>query len=146
MACTAQTKADVEEQTKADVAAESAFVKGKAKSLSRYFQQPGQPSRDVVQAIACGLLATADVPGPGNWKLVFSTRKGGRPLKASPSPTGILQALATGQAIPAGVYLLADPKIDDATKRLLADAFDPAGKSKWQLKFTQARKEIRAPV
>jgi hypothetical protein len=79
-------------------------------------------------------------PGPGNWNLVFSTRTG-RPPKKQPQPADAAQALANGQAVPAGMFLLANPEIDEATQRILAAVLKPRGSSKWQLKFVRPQRK-----
>ena len=117
--------ADKEADTLADKEAEIACLNGRAKELSAYFKRQERPSADIVYSIARALVATAENPGPGNRKLVCSTRTG-RPPKSQPCPADAAQALTTGRAVAAGMYLMANPEIDEPTQRILADALDPS--------------------
>jgi hypothetical protein len=114
----------------------SSFSDVLARYLSKITREQNSPiagAREPPKSVGPG-------PGPDNWKLVFSTRTG-RPPKNQPQPADAAQALATGQAIPAGMYLLANPEIDEATQRILAAVLDPRGTSKWQLKFVRPRRK-----
>jgi hypothetical protein len=122
--------------------AEIACTRGDAETLSRYLRLTDNPSPDVIQNIAACRLANQSNsgPGPGNWKLILSTRKGGRPAKNRRWPTDAAQAVDAGHAPAAGSYLGANPEIDGATQRALAEALDPVGDSKWKLTFKRPRK------
>jgi hypothetical protein len=82
----------------ADKEAEIACLNGRAKKLSAYFKRQERPTANVVYSIARALMATAENPGPGNRKLVCSTRTG-RPPKSQPCPADAARALATGHAV-----------------------------------------------
>jgi hypothetical protein len=133
--------------SKEDVEAEIACISGDAQKLSAYFQRPDKPLADVVQNITAALLA--NLPGrdlgPGNWKLRFFVRNG-RPPRRPPEITSALLAITHGQWLELGIYLLPVPQLDDDTWRALADAFDPAGTSKWQLRFVRRRGNQRSGI
>ena len=124
------------------VDAEIACLKGDAETLSHYLLQADAPSMDIIRNIAWDILSTGvgTDAGPGNWRLVFSKRKGGRPLSSHPEIIDARSALEYGQAIPLGLALLRMP-LDQATQRALAAALDPQGKSKWRLKFERPKRK-----
>jgi hypothetical protein len=125
--------------------AEIACLRGDAAFIANYLRQQLKPSPRVILIIAWCLLAdpalSAEYPmnwrtGPGNRFLRFVVRNG-RPPKKKSTAANAVAAIADGDHIALGWYLLAGPHVDDDTRSALAECFHSKGSSKWRLEFSQ---------